>query len=80
MEAFAAASTVVRSMLSGGSPTAPAPEAPKTMPTMDSAAILDAKRKSVAAQQARGGRASTFLSGGSSVLSGGAGLSDKLGA
>jgi hypothetical protein len=58
--------------ISPKAPTPPALEAPKTMPTMDAAAVAEAKRKSIAAQQARGGRASTFLSD--------VGTTDKMGA
>lgn len=68
---------VVGSVL-GISPKAPAPpvlEAPKALPTMDTAAVAEAKRKAIAAQQARGGRASTFLSTPSAT-----GTTDKLGA
>lgn len=59
--------------ISPKAPAAPVMEAPKPMPTMDSAAVAEAKRKSVLLQQQRGGRASTFLSGE-------AGVSDKMGA
>lgn len=41
--------------------SAPEVSAPTVMPTEDSALVLDAKRRSLAAQVARGGRDSTIL-------------------
>lgn len=43
-------------------PKAPEVSAPTVMPTQDSAAVLDAKRKALIAQSQKGGRASTVLS------------------
>lgn len=69
--------SVVGSVLgiSPKAPMAPALEAPKALPTMDTAAVAEAKRKAIAAQQASGGRVSTFLSTPSTT-----GTTDKLGA
>lgn len=64
---------VVGSLLGlGAAPAAPVLEPTKAMPTMDTAAIQAAKQKSIAAQQQRSGRMSTFLSDSQ-------GQSDKLG-
>lgn len=41
-----------------------------TMPTPDDAAVLEAKKRALAAQMARGGRASTILSDPSQTLGG----------
>lgn len=42
--------------------TTPEVSTPTVMPTQDSAAVLDAKRKALIAQSQKGGRASTVLS------------------
>lgn len=52
----------------------PPPPPPAPMPEPDDAAIMDAKRRSLAAQQSRSGRASTILTG-----LGGAGGETRLG-
>ena len=60
----AVAAPIISGLFGGGkSAPAPAPivEPPKPMPTVDSAAVLAAKKKSIAAVQQRGGRASTIL-------------------
>lgn len=55
----------VKSLLAGTpkgeSASAPEVSKPTVMPTEDSALVLDAKRRSLAAQVARGGRDSTIL-------------------
>lgn len=43
-------------------PPPPAPVATPLAPTMDSTTILNSQQRAAAAQQARGGRASTILS------------------
>ena len=51
------------SALTAKGPKAPeAPAAPTVMPVQDSALTMDAKRRSLQAQVARGGRSSTILS------------------
>lgn len=52
-------------------PAPPAPSEPTVMPTADDAAVKNAKRKSIAAQVARRGRASTILSDSESETLGG---------
>lgn len=68
---FTGALGLVTSLLSGGDepdvqapPEAPKPEPVKPMPAPDDAAVKRAKRRSIATQAARGGRASTVLTRG----------------
>jgi len=58
--------------LFGGGKSAPAPtQGPQVMPLPDDQAILDARKRSIAAQMKRGGRTSTILTdGGGSTLGG----------
>lgn len=72
----AVASSVIGKMFSSDektpeAPAAPAPSEPTVMPTADDAAVKTAKRKSIAAQVARRGRASTILSDSGSETLGG---------
>lgn len=54
---------LVSSMLAPDAPSAPPPlPAPPVMPTVDDKAAEEARRRSILAQQARSGRASTILS------------------
>lgn len=57
----------VTSILGGVKPpkvnVPPPPPPPAPMPEPDDAAIMDAKKRSLAAQQSRSGRASTILTG-----------------
>ena len=50
------------SALTQKAPKAPRETLPGVMPTEDSALVAEAKRRTLIAQSARGGRASTFLS------------------
>ena len=56
--------TMVASLFGGGNdtPAPPSPTAPTVMPTPDDQAVQAAKKRSIAAQVARRGRASTILS------------------
>ena len=69
------ASSVIGSMFSSdkgsSAPPPPAASEPTVMPTADDAAVKNAKRKSIAAQVARRGRASTILSDSGSETLGG---------
>lgn len=68
------ASSVIGSIFSKdkeSTPAPPAPSEPTVMPTADDAAVKNAKRKSIAAQVARRGRASTILSDSGSETLGG---------
>lgn len=47
---------------------APAPAGPQVMPLPDDAAVLAARKRSLAAQRRRGGRSSTILTTGSDKL------------
>lgn len=59
------ASTVLGNMFGGdekpSTPAPPAPSEPTVMPTADDESVKQAKRRSIAAQVARRGRASTIL-------------------
>ena len=58
--------------LFGGGKSAPAPtQTPQVMPLPDDQAILDARKRSIAAQMKRGGRTSTILTDGSGSTLGG---------
>lgn len=52
------------STILGRGAKAPKIEAPKPMPTPDDKAVNDARRRQLASDQARSGRASTLLSSG----------------
>lgn len=68
------ASTVLGSILGGGSRETPAPpkvSEPTVMPMADSEAVKQSKRKSIATQIARRGRASTILTNPDSETLGG---------
>lgn len=54
----------VMNLIGGDAPKAPRVEAPKAMPTPDDAAVTEARRRRIASERARSGRASTLLSGG----------------
>lgn len=72
--AGALASGVVGSLFGGGKGSAPAPAPapvvakPTAMPTPDDAAVAAAKKRSIAAQIQRQGRASTILTGDNEAL------------
>ena len=71
----AVASTVLGQVLGGGKEksqaAAPPPiAAPTAMPTADSAAVAEARKRSMLEQAARGGRASTILTDTSDKLGG----------
>lgn len=57
----AVASSVVSSALAPSPQSAPQATGPRFMPTADYKDMMDAKKKSIAAQMARRGRASTIL-------------------
>lgn len=59
--ASAATSTVLGKIMQKDAPPPPVPEPVEPMPTMDSDSILAVKKKSLQAQTARQGRASTIL-------------------
>lgn len=59
---LAAASTAQQLLSPRGGGAAPAPPKPIAAPTIDTAAVQQAKQKSMAAMQAQQGRQSTILS------------------
>lgn len=70
---------VAAKMMQPKTPSPPTPTATPAAPSMDSASILATQQKTAAAQQARGGRISTILSGASPTDAAGSGVSSTLG-
>jgi hypothetical protein len=54
---------LVSSILGIGAPSAPAVKPPAVMPTVDDAAVEQAKQRRIAEMQSRSGRASTIFTG-----------------
>lgn len=61
---------ILGSKLMGGKPAAPAAPKAAVMPVSDDKAVEEARRRQIAAIQARSGRASTILSDGGAKLGG----------